>query len=435
MRRKEVSCDATKGCKYIIILIHLDVHALKETINQQEEEYEGEEKMLIASTSKELLSERQVVAKLRNLVGIKNTKLNQMKSKLLELEETSQARGKVIETEKHEKAKLRDVVENYKTLLEERGRELQERNKYIQELEANISTLEKAKNISEKQVDTLHEERKPIVQHVTELEKHIAKMYEELVVEYEGKKQRRISLETKDQKLNALQVANLSVKQTLQHKRATIESFQLDLDELLQLFIRNKQSSISLAAVEDMVRKLHRKYVGNKDSRNSSKESTNEIEGNDILASEAFRQRSIKEKEARSLQHRLQLSEAAAIRTSNRLVAENSELLKEVNELRQKYKALESKLKNSTQASLTAENELRTQASPLPPLSISDDITRNVSHNRVNLKAKGERHFQLHAERLSKEVDMLRQQLDDASCTRDMQALEINRLRKLQQIS
>jgi hypothetical protein len=52
---------------------------------QQEEEYEDELRHLIAAAETELVTERETITKLRALVQMKNTKVDQLKKKLVEL--------------------------------------------------------------------------------------------------------------------------------------------------------------------------------------------------------------------------------------------------------------------------------------------------------------------------------------------------------------
>ena len=53
--------------------------------DQQEAEYEDELRQLIVVAESELVSERDTIIKLRTLVQMKNTKIDQLKKKLIEL--------------------------------------------------------------------------------------------------------------------------------------------------------------------------------------------------------------------------------------------------------------------------------------------------------------------------------------------------------------
>jgi hypothetical protein len=53
--------------------------------DQQEAEYEDELRQLIVVAESELVSERDTIIKLRTLVQMKNTKIDQLKKKVIEL--------------------------------------------------------------------------------------------------------------------------------------------------------------------------------------------------------------------------------------------------------------------------------------------------------------------------------------------------------------
>jgi hypothetical protein len=68
----------------------------------------------------ELSNERETITKLRTLVQTKNTKLDQLKKKLLEVSNASKFRLKELENERKEKQRLMDTIEHYKKNLIER---------------------------------------------------------------------------------------------------------------------------------------------------------------------------------------------------------------------------------------------------------------------------------------------------------------------------
>lgn len=119
-----------------------DENAFKEILDQQENEYEDEVKQLISAAESELKSERDNITKLRTLVQTKNTKLDQMKKKLSELEIAAKARKALLEKEKKEKLQLQDTIEHYKKNLLEREQALAEKEKTILELRSTTRTLE-----------------------------------------------------------------------------------------------------------------------------------------------------------------------------------------------------------------------------------------------------------------------------------------------------
>jgi hypothetical protein len=108
--------------------------AFREIISQQEDEYEDELRQLIGAAENELFSERETILKLRTLVQTKNTKLDQLKKKMIELSQASKARLTLLNSEKQEKQKLMDTIEHYKKNLVEREDALAEKEKMVIEL-------------------------------------------------------------------------------------------------------------------------------------------------------------------------------------------------------------------------------------------------------------------------------------------------------------
>lgn len=119
-----------------------DETAFKEILDQQEDEYEDELKQLISAAESELVSERETISKLRTLVQTKNTKIDQLKKKLIELSQASKARLLLLNNERNEKQKLLNTIEHYKMNLKERETALDEKEKIILELRSTTRTLE-----------------------------------------------------------------------------------------------------------------------------------------------------------------------------------------------------------------------------------------------------------------------------------------------------
>ena len=77
----------------------LEEGSFKEILGQQEEEYEQELRQLISAAENELVNERDVITKLRTLVQMKNTKVDQLKNKLKELSQNFKVHQKKLEEE------------------------------------------------------------------------------------------------------------------------------------------------------------------------------------------------------------------------------------------------------------------------------------------------------------------------------------------------
>lgn len=143
-----------------------DEAAFKEILDQQEGEYEEELHQLISAAESELVSERDNVNKLRTLVQTKNTKLDQLKKKLLELSYASRARLTLLNNEKKDKQKVLETIEHYKRNLREREVALSEKEKTISELRASTRTLENFRFVLDYRLQQLSAERGPITSHI-----------------------------------------------------------------------------------------------------------------------------------------------------------------------------------------------------------------------------------------------------------------------------
>ena len=73
---------------------------------------------------------------------MKNTKVDQLKKKLMELSNIFRARQGVLDAERKEKEKLIETITHYKKNLQEREDALAEKEKVILELRSTTRTLE-----------------------------------------------------------------------------------------------------------------------------------------------------------------------------------------------------------------------------------------------------------------------------------------------------
>ena len=73
---------------------------------------------------------------------MKNTKVDQLKKKLMELSNIFRARQGVLDAERKEKEKLIETITHYKKNLQEREDALAEKEKIILELRSTTRTLE-----------------------------------------------------------------------------------------------------------------------------------------------------------------------------------------------------------------------------------------------------------------------------------------------------
>ena len=104
---------------------------------------------------------------------MKNTKVDQLKKKLMELSNIFRARQGVLDAERKEKEKLIETITHYKKNLQEREDALAEKEKVISELRSTTRTLENFRFVLDHRLQQLGAERDPIRAHIEGLENHI----------------------------------------------------------------------------------------------------------------------------------------------------------------------------------------------------------------------------------------------------------------------
>lgn len=372
-----------------------DESAFKEILDQQEYEYEDELRQLITAAEGELIMERENIAKLRTLVQTKNTKLDQLKKKLVELSMASRARATLLKNEKSEKMKLLETIEHYKKNLAEREEVVAEKEKIIMELRSKTRTLENFRFVLDYRLQQLTAERGPITSHIEGLERHITTMYEELVEEFETKKNEKIEKEKNDQR-NNLVLADLNHERLQNRKRERyVTAFKRELGNIVSAMVSGKE-------LEESVRLLYRKFVkgehiaettvkaseqavgtakqllSEKDDDLSMYSSSGSVAGKKGMdggkgpafqleveetlietAKEAERQKLNKEKEAFQLKSRLETTRNEALTVGRKRRGENSNLLFEVNELRKSLRKSDNKIFERDETIQQLEHKIR----------------------------------------------------------------------------
>jgi len=351
-----------------------DEGAFKEILEQQEDEYEDELRQLIGAAESELTSERETIVKLRTLVQTKNTKLDQMKKKLIEVTQASKARLVLLQNEKKERIKLQDTIDHYKKNLQEREQALAEKETVLLDLRNTTRTLENFRFVLDNRLQQLSAERGPITTHIEDLENHISTMYEELVAEFEAKKVAVGQMELKDNKLQFAQAESNRLHADQRAKELYISGFKRELGNIVTATMVGKD-------LEDAVRNLYKKYVKGEQvsvkSATAGEEVTNAVAaliedddssittspgkgkhgGHSIkdlkaeveielieTAKEADRQKTFVERSAKNLLHRLKQERGDSMRQGARRLMENSTLMYECNDLRIDKKNLERKI-------------------------------------------------------------------------------------------
>lgn len=370
-----------------------DESAFKEILDQQEMEYEDELKQLISSAEGELASERDVILKLRTLVQTKNTKLDQLKKKVLEISGASKARLSQLEQERKEKQKLQETIDHCKRNLMEHEQALSEKEKTILDLRNTTRTLENFRFVLDFRLQQLSAERGPITSHIEGLERHIATMYEELVEEFDLKKSAVNQAEQREQKVALLSAELKQSRSDCKRLEQYISCFKRELGNvagnmvvgkgleeavrvLYKKHVRGEKVSDSPlkanSAVRSRVRELVRGENGDSSASSEEEESAEEsavhkkprsglgkgsariaqsksqareIEESLVdTAKEAERQKRFVERESANLKHRLDSQRAEVTRIARTKFIENSNLLYECNDLRRTVRDLERKL-------------------------------------------------------------------------------------------
>ena len=228
--------------------------SFKEILSQQEEEYEDELRQLISAAENELVNERETITKLRTLVQMKNTKVDQLKKKLVELSSIFKARQGVLDQERRENEKLMETITHYKKNLQEREDALAEKERVILELRNTTRTLENFRYVLDHRLKQLSMERDPIRSHIEGLEAHIGAMYEELVDEFETKNQAADVITKKDRHIHELTAEVSRLKNVTSHQEILVEGFQRELGNIATSAIAGKE-------LEEAVRAMYKRFV------------------------------------------------------------------------------------------------------------------------------------------------------------------------------
>ena len=129
-----------------------------------------------------------------------------------------------------------------------------EKERIIIELRSTTRTLENFRFVLDHRLQQLSMERGPITAHIEGLEKHIATMYEELVDEFDLKKQTDKTVEIKDKRIDLLNHELRSVNITCKQHETLIHSFKRDLGNIVNSMQGGR-------GMEESVRSLYKKYV------------------------------------------------------------------------------------------------------------------------------------------------------------------------------
>ena len=202
----------------------------------------------------ELVSERDTILKLRTLVQTKNTKLAQLKKKLIELNLAAQQHAAKVVEEVNIRKNLLNTIEHYKKNLIEREEALAEKEKDVLELRSTTRTLENFRFVLDHRLQQLSSERGPITNHIESLEKHISTMYEELVEEFNIKKINNESYNLQEQKIQWLSLDLNKIRQNVREKEQYITAFKRELNNIMSSMVVGKE-------LEESIKLLYKKFV------------------------------------------------------------------------------------------------------------------------------------------------------------------------------
>lgn len=228
--------------------------AFMEILKQQEDEYEDELKQMIDAVNFELVSERETISKLRALVQTKNTKLAQLKKRLIELNASAQQHAARVVEEVNARKALLATIEHYKKNLVEREEALAEKEKDVLELRSTTRTLENFRFVLDHRLQQLSSERGPITTHIEGLEKHISTMYEELVEEFNSKKANAEATALQEQKIMWISQDLAKMRQSVREKEQYITAFKRELNNIMSSMVVGKE-------LEESVKLLYKKFV------------------------------------------------------------------------------------------------------------------------------------------------------------------------------
>eukprot|EP00937_MAST-01D_sp_MAST-1D-sp2_P001084 g1084.t1 len=348
----------------------------EEVLAQQETEYESELQKMKQSMETALGEERKNTARQQGgLSGMRN-KYEGLKKKKKEAEEKLLATENLYRKEVARSKKLAETLRHYEQHLEQREESLDEKERTILSLRSTNRTLDNFRFVLDHRLQQLKEEKGPLTKHIEGLEAHVHRMYDELVVEHQGKKQMASVIEHKDAKM-----------QTQQRELQTLRAIVRERDRNFAAFTRQLSTVVTITIhkeLEDAVKDLYREFVkGEKASGRPTKArgssapsapggaatggrgaaddegySDDEDEhddgeggggGGSEAAREVRRQRDYMQKTVATLKKALKQIKTEAASRARTSMAENSLLISECNHLRKEGRKLRMQLDQAAQ--------------------------------------------------------------------------------------
>ncbi|CAM9179293.1 unnamed protein product, partial [Phaeothamnion confervicola] len=212
-----------------------DVQAGAETLAQQQSEYESELRQVAGAAAADLAAEREASARLRAALQARKTREDQLRKKVQEVVRAANARELLYDLEKGRREKLEATVHHLEAHMHEREVTLAEKDRAIHDLRSNNSTLDNFRFVLDHRLQQLMAERGPIAAHVEGLEAHIRAMYDELVREFNDKKEAARAVEAKELKAQALSQEVNALRSLVRGKDRYISGFRRELALLVHV--------------------------------------------------------------------------------------------------------------------------------------------------------------------------------------------------------
>jgi len=346
----------------------------REVLEQQETEYEMELQKLMSAAEADLKGEQDNTRKMQAVVQEMRTKREQEDVIMSNLKKKGHQHEKEYGKEKARRVKLEETLKHVELHLKEREDALGDKEKTILQLRSTNRTLDNFRYVLDHRLQQLMKERGPISKHIEGLEKHVRSMYDELVVEFQKKKDSSRMLEQKELKIKTLTKEITSSRNTSRGLERELTAIKREITAMV--------GTTQVKELDSIVKDAYRKFVrGEKDlgggrggTRRSSNASstrsgakktgvvTGEFASGDDdglygvgggggdgggakqlsmdeielaeKAMEAQRQTQWVQKTAKDLKRRLRVEEAASDRNQRNKLAENTALVGECNQLR-----------------------------------------------------------------------------------------------------
>ena len=191
--------------------------------------------------------------KMQGIVQTLNTKRAQLKKKNEELKLKTANHELEYAKEKGRRVKLEGTLGHVELHMKEREDALSDKEKTILGLRSTNKTLDNFRYVLDHRLQQLMQERGPIQKHIEGLEKHVRAMYDELVGEFNKKKEIDRTLDKKQLKINTQEKEILSIRNNLRDREREIHSIKRDLTSMVGVSVAKE--------LEELVKEAYRKFV------------------------------------------------------------------------------------------------------------------------------------------------------------------------------